>query len=59
MLLLYEYSVIQGSKYDYKAEKSNETPLIHHSDRGLHSANDYQNTLNKRILPHDANSGPI
>jgi transposase InsO family protein len=32
----------------YKTRKVKETPLIHHSDRGLqYCANDYQNTLNK------------
>jgi transposase InsO family protein len=30
-----------------KQRKSKETPLIHHSDRGLQYCNDYQNTLNK------------
>lgn len=36
-----------------KQSKNNETPLIHHSDRGLqYCVNDYQNTLNKNwILP--------
>jgi transposase InsO family protein len=32
-----------------KQRKGKETPLIHHSDRGLqYCANDYQNTLNKK-----------
>jgi transposase InsO family protein len=32
-----------------KQRRGKETPLIHHSDRGLqYCANDYQNTLNKK-----------
>jgi transposase InsO family protein len=29
-------------------QRKEETPLIHHSDRGQYCANDYQNTLNKK-----------
>jgi hypothetical protein len=43
-----------------KQRKNNEIPLIHHSDRGLHIVNDYQNTLNKKrnIASMQKNSDP-
>jgi transposase InsO family protein len=46
-------SSVKALNMAIKQRKSKETPLIHHSDRGLqYCANDYQNTLNKNgILP--------
>jgi transposase InsO family protein len=44
-----------------KQRKNKETPLIHHSDRGLqYCANDYQNTLNKKrnIAKYDPKPDP-
>jgi len=46
-------SSVKALNMAIKQRKGKETPLIHHSDRGLqYCANDYQNTLNKNgILP--------
>jgi transposase InsO family protein len=45
-------SSVKALNMAIKAEKNNEIPLIHHSDRGLqYCANDYQNTLKNGILP--------
>jgi transposase InsO family protein len=42
-------SSVKALNMAIKQRKSKETPLIHHSDRGLqYCANDYQNTLNKK-----------